>query len=47
MVKLLSIAVVRTGNDIPDPVVVTLGTELSSYGFFQRPVSEIKRKNRH
>jgi len=35
--KLLALAAVRTGNEIPDPIICSLGTELSSYGFFQRP----------
>mmetsp|Transcript_14626 Transcript_14626/g.30245 ORF Transcript_14626/g.30245 Transcript_14626/m.30245 type:complete len:201 (-) Transcript_14626:175-777(-) len=35
--KLLSLATVRTGNEIPDPIVCTMGSELSSFGFFQRP----------
>lgn len=35
--KLLSLATVRTGTELPDPVICCLGTELSSYGFFQRP----------
>jgi hypothetical protein len=39
MVKVLSLAVVRTGSELPEPIICTLGTELSSFGFFQRPVS--------
>jgi hypothetical protein len=41
MVKLLALAVVRTGNELPDPIVCSFSTELSSFGFFQRPVSAI------
>mmetsp|Transcript_14906 Transcript_14906/g.42167 ORF Transcript_14906/g.42167 Transcript_14906/m.42167 type:complete len:202 (+) Transcript_14906:120-725(+) len=37
MVKVLAISIVRTGDDIPDPVPMTLATDLSSFGFFQRP----------
>ena len=44
MTKLLSIATVRTGNDLPDPIVCSFATELSSFGFFQRPVSSIKHE---
>ena len=40
--KLLSLATVRTGNEIPDPIVCTMGSELSSFGFFQRPVSRVE-----
>jgi acetylglutamate synthase len=42
MVKILSLGVVRCGNDIPDPIICTLGTELSSFGFFQKPVRQHK-----
>jgi hypothetical protein len=38
MVKILGLAIVRTGNDIPEPIPCTLATDLSSFGFFQRPV---------
>jgi hypothetical protein len=38
MVKILGLAVVRTGNDLPEPIPCTLATDLSSFGFFQRPV---------
>lgn len=38
MVKILGLAIVRTGNDIPDPIPCTMATDLSSFGFFQRPV---------
>jgi len=37
MVKVLGIAIVRTGNDIPDAIPITMATDLSSFGFFQRP----------
>lgn len=39
MVKVLAIAVVRTGTELPDPITCSMGSELSSFGFFQRPVS--------
>jgi hypothetical protein len=42
MTKLLSLATVRTGKDLPDPIICSFATELSSFGFFQRPVSIIK-----
>jgi len=35
--KLLSLATVRTGNELPDPIVCCMSSELSSFGFFQRP----------
>jgi hypothetical protein len=38
MVKVLALAMVRTGTELPEPIMCTLGTELSSFGFFQRPV---------
>mmetsp|Transcript_3176 Transcript_3176/g.3437 ORF Transcript_3176/g.3437 Transcript_3176/m.3437 type:complete len:200 (+) Transcript_3176:137-736(+) len=34
--KLLSIAILRFNSDIPEPVMLTQATELSSFGFFQR-----------
>jgi hypothetical protein len=40
--KLLSLATVRTGNEIPDPIVCAMSSELSSFGFFQRPVSRVE-----
>lgn len=39
MVKVLSIGIVRTGTELPEPIICTLATDLSSFGFFQRPVS--------
>ena len=43
MVKILGLAVVRSGNDIPDPIPCTMATDLSSFGFFQRPVRVLFR----
>lgn len=40
--KILSLATVRTGNEIPDPIVCAMSSELSSFGFFQRPVSRVE-----
>ncbi|KAG7352516.1 synaptobrevin [Nitzschia inconspicua] len=36
MVKLLALSTVRTGNELPDPVICSFAAELSSFGFFQR-----------
>jgi hypothetical protein len=44
MVKVLAIAVVRTGTELPEPITCSMGTELSSFGFFQRPVSHFRGK---
>ena len=38
--KLLSLATVRTGNELEDPIICCMSSELSSFGFFQRPVSK-------
>lgn len=38
MVKLLALSTVRTGNELPDPVICSFAAELSSFGFFQRTV---------
>mmetsp|Transcript_18567 Transcript_18567/g.40430 ORF Transcript_18567/g.40430 Transcript_18567/m.40430 type:complete len:201 (+) Transcript_18567:109-711(+) len=35
--KLLSLATVRTGNELEDPIICCMSSELSSFGFFQRP----------
>ena len=37
--KLLALSTVRTGNELPDPIIACFEAELSSFGFFQRPVS--------
>jgi len=34
--KVVGIAILRTGSDIPDPIPMTMTSDLSSYGFFQR-----------
>lgn len=34
--KVVGIAILRTGSDIPDPISLTSASDLSSYGFFQR-----------
>ena len=39
MVKIVGLAIVRTGTDIDEPVPCTVANDLSSFGFFQRPVS--------
>ncbi|GAX28755.1 synaptobrevin homolog YKT6 [Fistulifera solaris] len=34
--KVVGLAIVRTGSDLNEPVPLTVATELSSFGFFQR-----------
>ena len=41
MVKVLSLGIVNT-TAAPDPIITTLATELSSFGFFQRPVRYLR-----
>ena len=36
--KVVSIAILRTGPDVAEPIPVSMACELSSYGFFQRQV---------
>ena len=36
--KILSIALVRTGSDLNEPIPLTVAHDLSSFGFFQRQV---------
>ena len=36
--KVVSIAILRTGPDVSEPIPVSMACELSSYGFFQRQV---------
>ena len=36
--KVLGLAVVRTGKDLEDPIPMSVATDLSSFGFFQRQV---------
>ena len=38
--KVVSIAILRTGPDVAEPVPVSMACELSSYGFFQRQVRQ-------
>ena len=38
--KVVGIAVVRTGSDLEDPIPLTVASDLSSFGFFQRQVSD-------
>ena len=37
---MVSIAILRTGPDVAEPVPVSMACELSSYGFFQRQVRQ-------
>lgn len=37
--KVVGIAVVRTGSDLSEPIPLTVASDLSSFGFFQRQVS--------
>mmetsp|Transcript_18545 Transcript_18545/g.27138 ORF Transcript_18545/g.27138 Transcript_18545/m.27138 type:complete len:201 (+) Transcript_18545:183-785(+) len=34
--KVVGLSILRTGNDLEDPVPITMACELSSYGYFQR-----------
>lgn len=34
--KIVGLAILRTGSDIPDPIPLTMASDLSSFGFFQR-----------
>ena len=36
--KVVGIAVVRTGSDLNEPIPLTTASDLSSFGFFQRQV---------
>ena len=36
--KVVGIAVVRTGSDLSEPIPLTTASDLSSFGFFQRQV---------
>jgi hypothetical protein len=36
--KIIGIAVVRTGSDLNEPIPLTVANDLSSFGFFQRQV---------
>jgi hypothetical protein len=38
--KIIGIAVVRTGSDLNDPIPLTVANDLSSFGFFQRQVCQ-------
>jgi hypothetical protein len=38
MVQILALSIVRTGDELPEAVVCSLATELSSFGYFQRSV---------
>jgi len=39
--KIVGIAVVRTGKDLNEPIPLTFATDLSSFGFFQRQVCHV------
>lgn len=36
--KIIGVAVVRTGSDLSDPIPLTVANDLSTFGFFQRQV---------
>jgi hypothetical protein len=38
MVKVVGIAIVRTGSDLNEPIPLVTANDLSSFGFFQRQV---------
>ena len=37
--KIVGIAILRTGKELQDPIPLVVVNDLSSYGFFQRQVS--------
>jgi hypothetical protein len=37
--KILGVAIARTGTDLNEPIPLTVANDLSSFGFFQRQVS--------
>jgi len=39
--KIVGIAVVRTGSDLNEPVPLVVANDLSSFGFFQRQVRKL------
>jgi hypothetical protein len=40
--KVISIAIVRTGSDLNEPIPLSVTNDLSSFGFFQRQVRSIE-----
>jgi hypothetical protein len=42
MVKVVGIAVVRTGAELNEPIPITMACDLASFGFFQR---QVRRKH--
>jgi hypothetical protein len=39
--KVISIAIVRTGSDLNEPIPLSITNDLSTFGFFQRQVNII------
>jgi hypothetical protein len=37
--KVISIAIVRTGSDLNEPIPLSITNDLSTFGFFQRQVN--------
>jgi hypothetical protein len=42
--KIIGLSIVRADSGIQDPIPIVMACDLSSYGFFQRQVSEKMRK---
>jgi hypothetical protein len=42
--KVVGIAIVRTGRELNEPIPLTVTNDLSSFGFFQRQVRMNERK---
>ncbi len=42
--KVVGITILRTGSSLTDPIPLCMACDLSSYGFFQRQVSEIEEE---
>ena len=38
MTKIVGIAILRAGKDLPDPIPISMACDLASYGYFQRQV---------
>jgi hypothetical protein len=43
--KVISIAIVRTGSDLNDPIPLSVTNDLSTFGFFQRQVCVLFRNH--
>lgn len=44
--KIVGIAIVRTGPELNDPIPLSVANDLSSFGFFQRQVRAVRQRER-